>query len=355
MARLANLLGFCSLSLAAMGCEPASITEARNQLARGPARTVTFALPIADTALTAADFLSMQDTVTLPNGLMGLKFEADTIAVTVGEQLQFSNVNLDPFSVDFPAVVFAQPVGTMIDTTTSYNALASEARLQAVDSVVIDTGTLQITTSNRLPAPQNYSIVLLGVTDPSGTPLSQDGVLPAAPGDGTYVSQVLTFDLTGVTFDVAGVQAVLADSMILPATPINPALGTAALMQTGTANFTVRSLSGPLDPAATPELVVSGENAQEVQSSDIDFADFEDAVLQATINDATADLTITNTSGTPVLLSGATLGIVRLDPTTGLLQRDGSGNPIYETDGSGPLLLAIAVTRCPDSTAEGDV
>ena len=96
--------------------------------------------------------------------------------------------------------------------------------------------------------------------------------------------------------------------MILPATPINPALGTAALMQTGTASFTVRSLSGQLDPAATPELMVSGENALEVHSSDIDFADFEDAVLQATMDDASADLTFSTTSGTPVLMSGATLG-----------------------------------------------
>ncbi|MBI2072134.1 MAG: hypothetical protein HYT81_03680, partial [Gemmatimonadetes bacterium] len=43
--------------LLSTGCEPTSITEARNQLGRGPLRIVQFTIPVAQDTVTAGQFL----------------------------------------------------------------------------------------------------------------------------------------------------------------------------------------------------------------------------------------------------------------------------------------------------------
>src|SRR5262245_2616035 len=54
-------------------CEPASITEARNQLRRGGSRVFSITMPVSE----------------------------DSVVVDVGGKLQFSNLALDPYNYSF--------------------------------------------------------------------------------------------------------------------------------------------------------------------------------------------------------------------------------------------------------------
>lgn len=325
------------------GCEPASITEARNQLARGPARITRYSIPVIDTTLTLSDFLpdSSKDTVTTPEGLLGIRFDAESIAVDVGPRLRFNGVGFTPFNASFSAGTLALPAGTRIGFSTTYSALSNEPRLLAIDTVVVETGTLTITTSNKLPITQSYTLTLNGMRDAGGTVITRSGNIPAAPGDGTYTSSTLVIDLAGVTVVPAVVQATLTDSATLAGT-IAGALGTNAVTQSATGTMFVRRLAGPLNPATTPELAVAIENSEEILRADLDFGELEDVVEAATVNNAQALLTVRNASGTPIVLSNFRLGAVKLG-AFGQLNRDAQGNPDYEKDAANnPILLTVA-------------
>ena len=102
-------------------CEPASITEARNQLARGAARVARYTIPVVDTVFTISDFLpeGSQDTVTTPEGLLGIRFPAESIAVDIGPNLQFNGVALTPFNASISGLILSQLPGTRIGFSSS--------------------------------------------------------------------------------------------------------------------------------------------------------------------------------------------------------------------------------------------
>jgi hypothetical protein len=326
------------------GCEPSSITEARNQLGRGPARVTTFAIPIAQDTVTLGDFLS--DDTTSIGGLVALKFDPDSVNVDVGNRLQFNNINLTQFTA--PDISPLAPEwaggGTITVPAVSYSVLSSETRLNAVDTIVVETGSLTITTNNRLQGTLNYTLTLNGFKNAAGVTLSQSSTVPAGNGTGGYGSSSITFNLAGVSITPATVNATISGSVVLPPGS-NPATGVAPVTQDGTGSMVVRSLAGLLSSAQTPELAVTVENSRELPSSAVDFGDFEDAVTSSTLNNASANLTIINTAQTPVVLSNFRLGAVRCVGSTNpcQLQRDGSGNLVYEKDGANnPILVTVA-------------
>ncbi len=335
--RAAWLLG---VALAAWGCEPASITEARDQLRRGGERTFDLTIPIVGDTFNVQ---SLFDTATIgldttANGVLAVKLDPESLSVAFGQQLSFDNVTLDQFTLSFTGPELMVPPGTPIGFTATYDALASEARVQAVDTMVLNGGSFTVTTQNRLPITAPYTMTLNGFTDALGAPLSGSSTLPAAPGDGSYVSDALTFNLAGVTLVPAVSQIVLTVSAISVGA-IDPTLGTNAIIQDGLGNFIVETLIGSLDPVATPELVITVEQSTEIDT--VDFGDIEDAIKNSTLNVATLTLRIANSAQAPAVLSNFNLGVVRLD-VAGNVPRDALGDPLFEADAGGtPILVSV--------------
>ena len=302
-----------SLMLLSAGCEPASITDARNQLGRGPARIVELTIPIAQDTLAVGEFLCPSssalpcDTATVSNGLVGIKFNPQTLNVPEGDQLKFGNVATFRFKVDVPALVLGNPAGSTVDTTYTYSVLSVEPRLQAVDSVVADSGSLTFTTLNRMNVALNYTLTLNGFKNSLGQVLTQSGIVPAASGTGTYTSHAIAFNLAGVTITppTAGAQVHLTFTIPVGGLANAATLKDSTIIQSGTGRLAARRLVGSLDPATTPELNVAVEEFQQVDTTEFNFGDMKDAVQQARLNDARMILTVRNTASAPITLRSA--------------------------------------------------
>jgi hypothetical protein len=327
-----------SIIVAAWGCEPANLTEARNQLARGTADTVQYVLPLSRDTLDITDLDIENDTVL--GALQGIALDPETVFVAVGDELVFEEVELTDFAADLdPAVVSG--VGAL-DTTFTFAGLTDEPRLDPIDSLVLRSGTMLVTTGNRLVEPVVYTVTLMGLTR-SGVPLSASGTLPAAAGDGSWVTDLLVFDLADVTMVPDSLEAVLDVQITFTGNGANAANANSAIVQTSSADFQVRRLSGQLDPATTPELSVAVEDSTVLDNSIVDdLGDFEDAVRGSTINTAVAHLEVLNGAGVPVTLTDFQLGAVEL--IGGVVPRDPvTDEPLYETDDQGdPILVLVA-------------
>lgn len=343
--RYTLLPALAGISLLATGCEPANITEARDQLGRGAARTVTYQLPIARDTFYIDSMLG-SDTTRTADGLRAVTFPPETLAVAVSEKLAIDAVTLDTVIVDIPDADLNFPSGTVpFGPETTDSALAKEPRLQDLDTVVAEAGTLTITTRNKLVRTTvSYTVTLNGFKNASGVTLSGGGTVPA--GDGTnYSSHIVTFDLAGVTIVPDSVRITFEGSVTWSGGAIPAGQGDDALTQTGVGNIVVRRLAGTLDPAVTPELNVSVEEAEEIDI-DVDsvFGDIADALEDARLNDVVMGLTVRNGLGTKLTFSNFTLGVVELT-AAGAVPRDGSGNPVFETDSLGnPIQFAIVDT-----------
>jgi hypothetical protein len=327
------------LGLAA--CEPASVTDARNQLARGPADTVRYLLPLATDTLDRSDLDIQGDTVI--GGLQGVAFDPESVSVAVADDLRFQNVTVTDVAVSFdPAVLAAAPPGTLVDSTAQFPGLATEPRVQSIDQVDVLTGTLTLTTSNRLVEVVSYTVTLGGFLDPTGSPFTASSVLPAAPGDGSYATDVLVFDLANGTLLPNSAVLDLRVTATLSGSPLNAANADDAILQVGIADFDVQAVSGSLDPQVTAELTDSVEDFTEVTLGSVDFGKFEDAVIASTLNAATGTLRFRNTADAPVELVNFTLGAVQLTPTGQVPRDPATGIPLYETDGAGtPILVPV--------------
>ncbi len=475
-----------SLMLLSAGCEPTSITEARNQLGRGPLRIVQFTIPVAQDTVTVGEFVCPSssttpcDTVTTPDGLMGITFDPETLTVNVGDELDYDSLTFSPFTfgydqmlqtteqtvslnisagsftpapgiqgtpgvpgvsgdtirfgtnagsyvlsatvasgrvrldvsqnsgctvtfnanlvdslgnnvVSFPTVAVASgtpkadsadvinktvvgwvrftasgslggcipsnPGAVAALTLTirpltlssvtlrnlnetfnqSYAPLASETRINTIDSVNVGVGSFKLRVQNKLPIQFKAVITLNGVTK-SGVTVKDSLIVAAAPGGGATRTDSLTLNLAGAKIVPGSVTAVVQGSATASQATITPTVTTNAIVVSGSGNL--QSLSAPLDPAKTAELTVSTEEFQEINAGNFDLGDLEDAVKQATLNDAKIQLTLANGSGAPLRLSNFKLGVVELT-STGQLPRDGSGNIVYQTDASGDITVAV--------------
>ena len=297
---------FCALGLmlAGAGCEPASITDAHNQLARGPARIVSLAIPIIDTTETPPQFLG-SDTVTTPQGLLGIKLN-QSIAVGVGNKIRFTGVTTTPFAYNVPAATFT--AGGTIAADTAYALLSAEPRLTAIDTIVADSGSLAIITSNRMTVQVSYSVTLNGFKTSTGTTVTGSGTIPPSPGTGgSYVSDTLTFDLAGDTIYAPTANAELQLNLTLP--PGSPSWPSSSITQTGSGVIVVRSLEGKLDPTKTPELNVAARDSQQIDSTQFNFGDLQTAFDSVSLAKAELTLTLGNTSGAPLVLSNFVLQV----------------------------------------------
>jgi hypothetical protein len=299
---------FCALGLmlAGAGCEPASITDAHNQLGRAPQRIVSLAIPIIDTTETPTQFLGA-DTAATPQGLLGIKIN-QSIAVGVGNKIRFDNVHTSPVYYTMPGGILSTP-GT--DTlNTNYTLLNLEPRLTAIDTVVADSGHITLTTSNRLSVPVTVTTTLNDFLDSTGATLAVSQTIPAAPGNGNWTSSTVTVSLAGVTILPPVANADLAMIFTVPAGGIAPGtLADSAITQSGTGTIAARRLAGPLDPAKTPELNVAARDSQQIDSTQFNLGDLQNAFDSVSLAKAQLTVTFGNTSSAPLVLSGFTLRV----------------------------------------------
>lgn len=297
--RHTGIVWACGLGLAAAliaACEPASITAARNQLRRGGASTSSYAVPIARDTFTLSDFLPDSDTTTT-GSLVGVRLDPESVSVSVGTALQFNNVQMTAVNYDYPPGLPGS--GPDVNFLLSQNVL-NEARLQAVDTITAQSGSLSITVANKLPHSVSFNVTLRGFLTAGGAQLSQSGTVNArTQNDGTANSVTVVFNLANVRI-VPDSSAVLSGTITLSGTAANPAAENDAISLTGTGSMVVQRLAGPLNPAVTRELdTIPIENFQEVPNAIADFGDFRDAIIASVLNNATADLTVINGANIP--------------------------------------------------------
>ena len=330
-----------ALVLVHAACEPSSITGARNQLGRSAADTVRYLLPLARDTFDVSDLELVGDTAI--GDLLAVNLASETARFPVASDLRFDDAVVSDLTVSFPPEVFQVPGGTPLDTTLSYGGLVTEPRLQDIDSLRARSGTLRIVTANRLVESVAYTVTLDGLRNAAGVTLSGSGVLPPAPGDGTYATDVLTFDLTGVTVVPGSAVFTLTLSMVVSGSPLNEPNASGAILQLGTADFTVEWLRGPLDPAVTPELTQDVEGHAEIPPSSVEaLGKFKDVIRDVTIETAVGSLRFRNGAAAPVELVGFEVGVVELTPTGAVPRDPVTGAPIFETDDLGnPLVVSV--------------
>jgi hypothetical protein len=222
----------------------------------------------------------------------------------------------------------------------SYDVLASETRLNSIDTIRINSGGVGVTVSNRLPIQMEFEIVLNGFLDQAGTTLRDTVIVPAAPGDGSYTISALNFTLADVTLIPSMASAVANGVATAPQATVTSAVVAEAVLVIGSGNIVVESLTGNLDPVVTPELILSVEEFEELDAADVDFDDLEEAIQSSTLNSGTVELAVTNGADVPVVMSNFTVGVIELD-ALGQVPRDAGGNPIYAADCSGSPTLAV--------------
>ena len=84
------------VGLAAWGCEPASVTEARDQLGQGPARSIEFSIPVLRDTINVADVLSDPVNIAADLANVNRRFNADLSTDSEGST---------EFSADFELAV----------------------------------------------------------------------------------------------------------------------------------------------------------------------------------------------------------------------------------------------------------
>ena len=221
----------------------------------------------------------------------------------------------------------------------TYSPLESEDRLLAVDTVVA-TGQFAVSFQNRLPIPIDVNIELQGVFR-NGTNASGGTTVPAAPGDGSQVSAMIVIPLAGDTMLTDMIQAVVSGVAASPAATFTPITTGAGVEATALGSITADAIAGTLDPDSTPELSFDIEAIEEVDASELDFGDFEDAVRQSSLNDVTANLDFLNGADAPLQLQNLQIGVALLDGT-GDVVRDTSGAVVFETDSlNQPLIVTV--------------
>jgi hypothetical protein len=229
------------------GCEPGSITEAREELQDGPARTLQLSLPVArDTFVVdsvLADFVDVT-TITLPDGLL---------AVEVVE----GNFGLDLGSITGPVSGPLPPVNYSVQDGVEF--LFTDLDLggfeDAVRDATLNTAFAAVTVVNQADVPATLTDFFVGVVriDPATGNLDSVGGQPDYQTDGTGTP----------------ILAVLADG----------AGNTFAVPRSGTAIDTLFS-AALVDRLA--DMLIDGERVALVGAGDVTVGDGSNATIGAT-------------------------------------------------------------------------
>ncbi len=318
---LSPLLSAAVVGGVIFGCEPGSVTEAREQLGRGGLDTIGFVMPLVNDTFFVSQFLNEGDTVSTPDGLLSLRVQNEAVGFGFTDVLQSEEL-----------------------TTTV--ALPSPARAAGMKAPGDRRDTLRLVT----PAGSN----VVGATVLSGWIVRS--ITNATTCDATI--NIMVLDSMGgaiVTFPpnvFVGASATVVDSVnangatlvmfaeVMPSVSFGACVpGLGSQISTDMTFRPLTLLSVDLDNLSE---TFSVEETEELNRSDLNFDELEDAIDQSTLNSATIAVTVVNSADIPLVLDNMTIGAVQLD-AGGQLMRDGGGNLIFETDAGGtPILITIA-------------
>ncbi len=139
MRRIPELAGLLALTLGAASCEPSSITAAKEQLGRGPARTLALAVSLSRDTLEIGKFLSSHDTATTAGGLLGVTLPAESLASAIGQKLVYNNLAFQQFRFSYGQMLQAQPDSSTLSYTFAPHASAPAGVFPAGPTISQDT------------------------------------------------------------------------------------------------------------------------------------------------------------------------------------------------------------------------
>jgi hypothetical protein len=229
------------------GCEPGSITEAREELQDGPARTLQLSLPVArDTFVVdsvLADFVDVT-TITLSDGLLAVEVVEGNFGLEVGSITGAVSGPLPP--VNYSVQDGVEFVATDLDLGGFEDA---------VRDATLNTAFAAVTVVNQADVPATLTDFFVGVVriDPA------TGYIDSVAGQPDYQT-----DGTGTPILVR-----LADG----------ALNTFAIPRSGTAIDTLFS-AALVDRLA--DMLIDGERAALVGAGDVTVGDGSNATIGAT-------------------------------------------------------------------------
>ena len=314
---LSPLLGAAVVGGVIFGCEPVSVTEAREQLGRGALDTIGFVIPLVNDTFFVSQFLNEGDTVSTPDGLLSLRVQNEAVAFGFTDVLQSEELTT---TVALPSPGMQAP-GDRRDTLR----LVTPAGSRVVRATVLS-GWIVRSITNGTTCPATINMMVLD---------SMGGTIVTFPADVFVAAAATVVDSVN-----ANGATLIMFAEVMPSASFGacvPGLGS----QVST-DITFRPLTLLSVDLANLSESFSVEEAEELNRSDLNFDELEDAIDQSTLNSATITLTVENRADIPLVLDNLTIGAVRLD-AGGQLMRDGGGNLIFETDAGGnPILITIA-------------
>jgi hypothetical protein len=194
------MAGTAVVAGAALGCEPGSITEARDRLGRNATGNLTLLLPLTEDTFSIAQLLEEEDTTSTPTGILAVKVPGSDFSFTVAQGVAFANQQsgrVDPGEVDLGDMKEPIDSSSLNDATLELTFTSGGVPLQ------FDNFLLRAVWADSLPAQPFVedgagNPVELMLADPGLTTLS----IPQSP---TSVS------IQGAPFVDAVLHALLAD------------------------------------------------------------------------------------------------------------------------------------------------
>ena len=314
---LSPLLSAAVVGGVILGCEPGSVTEAREQLGRGALDTIGFVIPLVNDTFFVSQFLNEGDTVSTPDGLLSLRVQNEAVAFGFTDVLRSDSLKT---TVALPSPGMQAP-GDRRDTLR----LVTPAGSRVVRATVLS-GWIVRSITNGTTCPATINMMVLD---------SMGGTIVTFPADVFVAAAATVVDSVN-----ANGATLIMFAEVMPSVSFGacvPGLGS----QIST-DITFRPMTLVSVDLANLSESFSVEEAEELNRSDLNFDELEDAIDQSTLNSATITLTVVNSADIPLVLDNFTIGAVRLD-AGGQLMRDGGGNLIFETDAGGnPILITIA-------------
>ena len=192
------------------GCEPESITDARNTLGLGPRRTLSVEIPVTVDTFTVSEILTDWlgiSTIVIADNLVAVEANPQIVAVAVADSVgTFTNVPLDSSLLQFPVEEEMQFSAAGLNL----GEFQEPAREATVHSALI---ALEVT--NTADAPLTLRDFTLGVVmvDPGTGNIRRVGLVPDYETDSTGTPILVSVADPGLTTFAIGRQSLKIDTL----------------------------------------------------------------------------------------------------------------------------------------------
>jgi len=244
--------GVLALALALAGCEPASVTAARDQLGRGGSRTYTLALPMTLDTFLIGKFLSTEDTATTPDGLLAVRIDPVSLASAVGQKLQFSNLAFQQFRFSYGQMLTAKPDSATLSVTFAPRLSAPSGPIYAGPPTVRP-DTIRYTTpqgSSVAGGTMASGLIIGQITNGTACTVTVTDTLRDSTGAAVVSFRTMTVPPNGTTADTVNAAGVsfrgyifLGTPTVTPAGTCTPATGEVVAVRLKTTTLTLQSVA----------------------------------------------------------------------------------------------------------------